>query len=1480
MKLLLLASFHFSYAQSGEVIHATTRMYAFNTNTPGGIVSFPVGDPSAAELLFAEDSLLASAGAYANGFYYVALCNPDQTPAGIFAYNLQTGERELLADMSEAPSIISEMAYDWSSSTMYVLGEDYPSTSLMTLDLKTGELSVVSTSDSKVYNTLACSPDGRLFVTETSGILSELDKSTGAATELADLLTYATGLQSMEFDYATGKCYWAYTRYGTCNLYELDMETYTSRQVGTFPGNYQIVGLFPAYTEAVPDAPSAVEELSLLPGAEGAREVGISWKNPSSDLRGEPLASLASVEIYRNDTLIETISENIVPGESSSYKDSDVPSGKHVYKVIPYNEAGEGMWSAASSYVGRDVPGAPLSVLLEKQDQNTVVLSWKAPETGLLGGWFDTSSLSYDVLRMPDSVVLVSGTEALSYTDTDVEEYNRYTYHVQAVSADGKGGTASTEPVFLGNALALPFFSSLETEESLAMWTLHDEDGSGQSWQIGKLTGSRPGAESYADNSYQHPLDDWMVSPPLHLESGRDYLLSFHVRTAYSEAESFEVRLGGGNTPEEQTLLLCDTTMKDYYGEDVVLPVTVDTTGIYYLSFRHAMEIGKGFVLHFEDVEFKRNDEGSLRGVVIDEEGNPVESAWVVVADSLETWSDAAGKFAYPVLIEGKYSIKAVKTGFMDYSDSIEIVAMQETTDTIKLLSVPYRTLTGVVEDEAGNALSGAWISMDGYSRFETYTEADGSFRIDSIYESEDYTVRISKNAYARQEIRQSMMQDEDLGKISLSLLNLPPYKVSVLDTNPLALTWVPPVDLKELNYDNGVPVADRSLGYDAGTESHIMGTVYREPSSVRKVKWYARATESPYKATRYHVYLFDLDENGNPTADKLYEKKDIESTDDQWFVLELDSAVVAPRGFMLALSGNGNVSIAIDTNTRPELQIPQTQCYNTYYSNVNTLVYFEENDWNYRLLLRAEAERLEPETATALNVVYDVYRLESANDGNPETWTEVGRGLEETDLQDDDFAQLPQGIYRYAVKANYPVGDLVSEPVFSPEIPVRMETKVLVSVSTNDASGTADGALVMLEDEQGRRYQAVVADGKAELEGVWKTTYGLSVTKAGYEPINETVRLEKDSLYSFVYELRQILYPVDNLDVLETETPSEWRALWNTFANIFDGFEDATAAADFEVNPGSSAGWQYVDADGAPTYGFGNTSFPASGSAMAAVLFNPSTTTPSHSTRPYEGERMLAFFCPKDGIPADDWLISPRLDFYKDFAFTFYARKFNDDGNFYNDELISVGYSTTTADPASFVWLDEEPRIVPTEWTSFNYKIPAEAKYVALRRQCEDGFILFVDNISIGVSRPDPVQAKSGEETYRVYLDGSEIAETSETEYLLTGLKNGTHYVGVSRLYETGESEDLTIAFSVSGSTVGAEGATMADFRLFVEGDWLRIKGDCRKFELFDASGHLQLLDEAGRTEFPVGSLPTGIYVARVLTGDGQWQTCRVFIP
>ena len=103
-----------------------------------------------------------------------------------------------------------------------------------------------------------------------------------------------------------------------------------------------------------------------------------------------------------------------------------------------------------------------------------------------------------------------------------------------------------------------------------------------------KSVGSKNGAESCADKTNFTPTNNWLVSPPLALEKGKIYELSFKANTAYYETERLRITLGKEIEPEAQTIIVQDLEIKSYYGTVfyVTLPV-LEESGKYYLGLQH-----------------------------------------------------------------------------------------------------------------------------------------------------------------------------------------------------------------------------------------------------------------------------------------------------------------------------------------------------------------------------------------------------------------------------------------------------------------------------------------------------------------------------------------------------------------------------------------------------------------------------------------------------------------------------------------------------------------------------------------------------------------------------------------------------------------------------------------------------------------------------------------------------------------------------
>jgi len=173
--------------------------------------------------------------------------------------------------------------------------------------------------------------------------------------------------------------------------------------------------------------------------------------------------------------------------------------------------------------------------------------------------------------------------------------------------------------------------------------------------------------------------------------------------------------------------------------------------------------------------------------------------------------------------------------------------------------------------------------------------------------------------------------------------------------------------------------------------------------------------------------------------------------------------------------------------------------------------------------------------------------------------------------------------------------------------------------------------------------------------------------------------------------------------------------------AQINDGAESYTT---FTLNPTGT--WTWVDVDQSPTYGFTGITFQNSGSAMAAIVFDPAATTPAlTSFAPHGGSKVFAFFA-STTPPNNDWMISPRL--LTAGTFSFWARSFV---NQYGLERFKVLTSTTDNQTASFTAITTGSYVtVDTVWTQFTYTIPASAKYVAIQCVSNDAFIFLVDDV------------------------------------------------------------------------------------------------------------------------------------------------------
>ena len=249
----------------------------------------------------------------------------------------------------------------------------------------------------------------------------------------------------------------------------------------------------------------------------------LSWTTQSVSYLDAKLSALTGTKVYRNDQLVYTSTET-TQGKSVAWTNRPSTDGYYIYKVVPYNAAGDGVYKEFAAYVGEDLPGAPQNVRLTTHGGNAEI-TWAAPAEGKHGGYFDNASVKYNVVRMPDNKVVVEGTTSLRATDA-VSVKKGYSYVVTAVNKKGVGASATSKTMSFGPEDSVPFTSLLTTQDDFDRWVTADKNNDGNTWTFYKPT------QTTTYDRCDQNADDWLYTPALKFEKCKTY----QVRYTYSSA--------------------------------------------------------------------------------------------------------------------------------------------------------------------------------------------------------------------------------------------------------------------------------------------------------------------------------------------------------------------------------------------------------------------------------------------------------------------------------------------------------------------------------------------------------------------------------------------------------------------------------------------------------------------------------------------------------------------------------------------------------------------------------------------------------------------------------------------------------------------------------------------------------------------------------------------------------------------------------
>lgn len=581
------------------------------------LLSFPLDNLQdvTVEEDFGDSKVLT--GAAHDGIYYILYTDDEAVPSKFGIYDMK---RHKFADVKTynftydvaGSLMVLDMTYDPTSQRLYAVAADLGDGEIVgdeinapfglyIFDPLTGDATLVGYQETAMLIGIAAS-NSELWGIDAAGNVWIINKDNGQPEDIiysTDIIPI--GVQSMSYDFGNGIFYWAsYTagpeHNGLSELVALSAnENYEveAEELGPIGDEIEVIGFYIDDKPVDPKAPRAVEDLSVTPDVNGENEAILSWTNPEKSINGSDLTGILTITIMRNNVKAGEVTGK--PGEVMTWTDNITVSALCSYIVTAYTDglAGTPVY-AEPIFVGTDLPGVPTDVKASRNaDNNTITVTWTAPEDGANDGWFDKSKLHYNVIRYPDKKIIAENTVDLEVVDSDITVQAGYSYGVSASSGSEFGPEAISNVVVCGPAITPPYVMTL-TPEDENLWTVVNGDGDEYTWYVfhGLWGGtSDPFFRYYPEETIngEAEADDWIISPSFTLDSSKKYIVTYDLRL-YGDwfLANTSLCIGNQPTPEAMTRELA------HYDQELIMiewvthtiPFTVDDSGDFNFGFK------------------------------------------------------------------------------------------------------------------------------------------------------------------------------------------------------------------------------------------------------------------------------------------------------------------------------------------------------------------------------------------------------------------------------------------------------------------------------------------------------------------------------------------------------------------------------------------------------------------------------------------------------------------------------------------------------------------------------------------------------------------------------------------------------------------------------------------------------------------------------------------------------------------------------
>lgn len=1368
----------------GNVVSQST-WGAYETNY--GVYSFNASSPITVTEKALNDNMVATGGgALVDGIYHMIY--EVESWGYIFmthyAFDTNTWEQVAEDDIEDYAMYARETAVA-ADGTVY--GEFYDSDlynlELGVVDYNTLTRTTIGTLTNS-YAALGITRDNKLYGVAADGNLYSIDTKTAKET-----LVGATGvtiadkwgdysLQSGEIDYRTNTFYWAAVNAdGESALYTVDLATGKATKVADFPANEYICALSIPEPTPADAAPTAVTDAKVE--FEGASLTGtVSFTAPTKTYGGDDLTGDLNYYIV---VKTDTIAKGKTTAGAAVKADATVKdNGSTRFQIITENSAGQSKAASVTKYVGMDIPEAIGSVKLDADDNTgKMTVTWTVPKAGENGGY--VGDLKYNVVRYPDSITVVTETTDTVFTETiESSEIKAYTYGVVAVNGTMKSKETMSNKVVMGPGIIPPYANTFGSKDAFDLMTVIDANNDGCTWSLYTYSDGT----GYARYTYstKNKADDWLLTPPLKLEAGKEYIVSFEAANFQSKyAEKLEVKYGVGSDPTKyEGVILEPTVLQGAAYTTFANSIVPDADGTIKIGFHGISDPYKMYLM--------------LRNITVS------EGSAVAAPDSATAITVAPGeKGALEATVSFTLPSKAINGSELASITKVDIlrdgVVVGSVTDNLKPGCTASYTDKGAANGK--NTYSVRVYNAAGGGRYSseasTFVGPDKPtvLTADSIKITDNFTsINLSWAPVTEGANGGYVNPDEIWYKIYY-----PQYDVDG-DAQQTAIDSVRGKTTYDVTYDTS-DGEQKLVSYCISAKNEVGESNMMQTRSLICGK--------PYELPFHEVFP-----GGKRTYD-MWVTRTLGSS--SWNLVSKTS--YDAQGGSAAFDGAGDAAylssgkISLDNVVAPKL-VFRTKTGKKTNGSITVQVCRPDN------------------TVDSLTTV--TYNTMDSTQATP--WATTMVSLEKyvnepyIILQFCGEGTTNDYIYLDDINVRNVFGNDLAAEISMPESAKRGSKTTATVTITNYGANAAEAYYVNLYAEGQLVDTKNVTESLASFES---KTFTFDYKPSVFADNDSTV-----SMYATV-ELSGDEYTENNtaetsLKLQESTKAApqsalafisddavyvDWTASALEKAEVTDGFEDyATWSAD------KFGDWTCADGDkGLTGLVFNGYKYGHQGEAFAFEIWEPEAifagcleSNPSYT--PHSGNKYAAAVYSNVGgkfVDANNWLISPTLSGDMQ-TITFYALCQGDAQSIY-PETVELLYSTAGAsDTAKFVAVDTVT-IDKEEWTEVTFDVPADATNFAIHHiTTSGGFMFAVDDVTYIAGIGKPVG-------YNVYRNKELVATVpaDTTSYVdAATLADGVYRYAVTAVYDDGESAPVEASPIVVSAINGIDAASNKTYTVY----------------------------------------------------------------